>query len=91
MKYLKCDNCGYIHFEISLEKASDEVERFNKYFDSLTKDQQMLYYGGHKSSLETYMECIRCGGHHRNFSDATRLDIDDIDGHTINPILSPKA
>lgn len=89
-QYVKCVKCGWIHFVVSREKALNEVHEFNKYFNSLSKEQQEKFYGGQGSSLESYEKCMRCGNSHENF--VFVIDPKEVPyGSTINPLISPKA
>lgn len=79
-----CLKCGEVYFEVSREFAIDEVERFNKYFDSLPKNEQDDYYGGIKSKVSNYEFCW-CKNIYTNFRDFKMGDCPD--GVTISPII----
>ena len=84
-----CNQCGWVHFVYTLEQATEEVERFNAYFDKLTSSEQWEYYGGHRSALASYTQCFSCGGSFRNFRDSKENDCPA--GATIQPILERTA
>jgi uncharacterized OB-fold protein len=80
-----CKNCGWVHFPLTREEAIEEVEKFNKYFDSLTEQKQKYYYNGRKSDISHYEKCFNCGGDYTNFR--LSIDGDCPDGVTIQPII----
>jgi rubredoxin len=85
MKECTCINCGWVHKEVSLEYAENEVARFNEYYDILTPKEQQDYYGGHRSSMDRYTRCFSCGESYKNFRDYREGDCPV--GVTIGPIL----
>jgi hypothetical protein len=84
-----CNQCGWVYFGVSLEKAKTEVESFNNYFATLTSEKQTKSYGGKKSSIESYKKCDRCGNSYKNFRRSGPSDCPS--GCTVNPILNPNA
>lgn len=87
-KYLKCTKCGWIHYQVSREHAQEQVDKFNSYFNKLTKEQQISYYGGRPSSIASYENCMRCGTIHTNSVPATGKEVSA--GATINPLIDPQ-
>lgn len=87
-KYVTCNKCKWVHIEVTRKSAQKEVKKFNKYFDSLTKDKQEEYYRSIKSSIELYEGCFRCGNSYKDFNDT--LDKEISVGSTIQPIISRK-
>lgn len=80
-----CIKCGWVHMPVTREFAEASVADFNSYFDTLTKDKQDDYYGGRKSSLNSYLHCLNCGGPHTNFRPTKEGDCPM--GCTIGPII----
>lgn len=86
--FLKCNKCGYAHFEVSRSKALEDVIKFNKYFNSLSKKDQDSFYGGKGSSIESYEKCMKCGANH---TESIRVPESSIpNGVTLNPLISPE-
>lgn len=103
--YFCCKNCGWIHFGMSRENCELEVQNFNDYFNTLSDEDKLKYYGGFvrnekgdlvpnsdisaikKSSIETYQKCFNCGGSYKDFRAATLVELNKIDGSTIQPIM----
>lgn len=88
--YYICKSCGWQHFPVSLDYANKEVAQFNAYYDSLTEEQQELYYGSKKSHLAHYCFCNLCGKLFTNFRKSTRKEMNKIFGSTVSPILDYK-
>lgn len=86
MKNVLCIKCKWVHFEVSRQKAEDEVDTFNKYFDSLDKEKQEEFYGGVGSSIKNYEHCFCCQGSYKNFREANDDEIPY--GSTIQPIIN---
>ncbi len=87
MGHYSCNQCGWIHFEVTLEYAKEQIEAFNKYYDNLPAEKQIEYYGGRKSSMATYDRCDSCGNSGTNFVLATDAQLEAIRGSTIGPIV----
>ena len=85
MQEVTCLNCGQVHAAMSKNEIEEIVTRFNDYFNSLTKQEQELYYGGKCSTIDGYMKCTRCGSSYKNFRDYQSGDCPN--GITINPIM----
>jgi hypothetical protein len=85
MTNVTCKNCGWVHMAYSRAMAEDQVANFNRYFYSLSTEQQEENYGGHPSDIAHYEHCQRCHGSYRHF----RLSLagDCPDGCTISPVL----
>lgn len=82
-----CCLCGWVYFSVSRNYAKEEVDRFNKYYYSLSQKEQNEYYGGRPSSISNYENCYRCRNSYKNFRDLEpdeRLPI----GITMNPIIN---
>jgi hypothetical protein len=86
-KLLKCGKCGWVHFQVSRQKAEEEVNRFNSYFDTLSEDDQKSHYGGEKSSIDSYEHCFRCRASHELAVEAQEGDAPL--GSTIQPMIDP--
>lgn len=56
-----CNRCNWVSFAVTKAYAEQQVEEFNKYYDSLPVEEQEMYYGGRKSGLHNYT-CQLCGG-----------------------------
>lgn len=84
--YKTCNKCGWVHFGVSRWHAENEVSKFNKSFDALTKEHQEEYYGEKNSSIRQYEHCVACDESYTNFRDSKYGDCPD--GCTINPIIS---
>jgi len=82
---LTCNKCGTVHFGISGEEAEDCIDSFNAMYETLTPSEQVRYYGGHATTIESYVKCITCGNDYKDFRIAESDDCPD--GVTINPIL----
>lgn len=87
MKLVTCKNCGWVSIELKKSVVIGSVARFNEYFKSLSRGEQLLYYRGKKSYIKDYKVCFRCGGSYKKFRDYDSKTDANIDGHTINPIL----
>lgn len=78
-----CTKCGWVHFAVTRAFAEAEVERFNTYFATLTKEEQDLYYSGEGSSIKSYEHCNLCSG--KDFRPSQPDDCPD--GCTIGPVI----
>jgi transcription elongation factor Elf1 len=83
--FLKCKKCGHGHFAVSREEAQRQVDEFNQYFDSLTKEDQEKNYGGNKSSIDSYEKCFRCSAKYTESEECKEEDIPL--GVTIQPLI----
>lgn len=86
MKLVTCLKCGWVMTEVTRAIATKEVARFNRYFKSLSKENQKEYYRGIKASIKAYKNCMGCGGPYTKFRDA--LPGECPIGATLNPILN---
>ena len=84
-KFLICCKCDWVHFGLSKSEIETEIETFNIYYKTLTKEKQDSYYGGKESSIEQYQSCFRCGNTYEDFEDASPDKIPE--GSTIQPIM----
>jgi len=80
-----CKKCGRVHFTVSLDYATKQVQQFNEYYNTLTVEQQQMYYNGKLSTIDSYFKCIACGNDFKNFRPFQEGDCPD--GVTINSIL----
>lgn len=85
-KLVKCNKCGWVHFEVSEEEAFCAVDSFNAYYDKLSAKKQQDYYGGRRATIERYKQCLSCGNDYRDFSDAKPGECPV--GSTLNPIMA---
>jgi hypothetical protein len=86
VELLTCLNCGRVHVSYPLVCALQAIDDFNKFYDTLSPENQQDYYGGHKESMTAYTECFRCGGSYKNFR--AFQDGDCPNGVTLSPILN---
>jgi len=84
-KMRTCKSCGWVHMGISKIECEDAVERFNKYFYTLSKKERKDYYGDKPAIISSYDKCFNCGGSYENFRDYEEGDCPD--GVTIQPIM----
>ncbi len=85
MKTVTCNKCGTVAFQVSREFAVNQVEEFIKYYNTLTREQQLDYYGGKPATLAGYEGCMFCGGSYKNFRDSVPGDCPE--GCTLSPII----
>lgn len=81
-----CKKCGWVAFGVTRDFAEKEVARFNTYFDTLTREEQLGYYAGKGSSIAIYEKCLSCGGSYTNFRDSVPGDCPI--GCTLSPIIT---
>lgn len=79
-----CNKCGTVAFSVTREHALLEVEQFNIYYNSLTKEEQNNSYKEGGAHIEFYEFC-RCGNNHKNFREAKEGDCPE--GCTLSPII----
>lgn len=77
-----CNKCNWVSFAVTRQEAEQQIATFNKYFETLSKQQQQDYYGGKGSSIDNYT-CLYCNG--SDFRPSQ--DGDCPDGCTINPVI----
>lgn len=85
--YAKCAKCGWLHFNMSLEKCLQWEQEWVYHFNRMTEEQRG-YYGLKESPPkieDEYMSCFRCGNTYKDFIDAVESDAPN--GSTIQPIL----
>lgn len=85
MIFLKCKNCGWVHFGMNLKDILEELTKFRKYFNSLSKKDQKSYYGGKCSSIIDYIHCFKCSALYTQMRKAKNNEIPN--GSTLQPIL----
>jgi protein-arginine kinase activator protein McsA len=86
--YVICKFCNWVHFKVSRKYAINEVNKFNKYFNSLSKEDQVLFYKNTKASIRNYECCNLCGTCYHNFRRAKKNELPN--GSTISPIIDRK-
>ncbi len=84
LRDVTCNSCGWVYVAVSLDYATDQITKFNKFFSTLPKEVQINLYGGNGASLKEYLHCW-CGNSYKNFRDFKPGDCPD--GCTIGPIL----
>jgi|GEM_PF-4086253 len=87
MELSACSSCGWVHFVVSREHAEKEVVRFNEYFNKLGDKEKYEYYGGKPSSIVSYQHCFCCGNSYKEFVDYDVNKHNNINGHTLSPIM----
>lgn len=86
LKQVTCNKCGMVAMQVSRSHAENEVMRFNAYYDTLPRHQQVEMYGGKESNLHQYEHCMLCNGPYQNFRDYREGDCPD--GCTLGPIIN---
>ncbi len=87
MKNVKCNKCGWVHFEVSAEYVRKWEADWLLFFN--TKDAEWLEsYGITTSppSTDIYLKCFRCGGSYKDMRDTLGNEVPN--GSTIQPILN---
>lgn len=87
--FLICDGCGWVHFGVSLEYATNQVKEFNTYYGTLTAEQQEQFYRSKKSHLTNYCFCFLCGSLYTRMRKLKSTDKFP-EGSTIQGILDPR-
>jgi hypothetical protein len=85
MKFVTCNNCNWVHFEVPRMHAEQDVLRFNEYFMSLSDKERQDFYGDKGADISLYDSCHRCNGSYKNFRDSVEGDCPI--GCTIGPII----
>ncbi len=88
MKYVTCKDCGWVHFEVSLEYAKNWENEWIGHFEDMdvhARDSFGLVDEPPKIE-DTLMNCQRCRASYKNFRDTLPEELPL--GSTINPILS---
>ena len=84
-KHRICKVCKWVAFPVTRKYAEAEVKKFNKYYSTLTEQDQISHYGGHGSSITRYETCTFCGGSYKNFRAAKNSEVPF--GSTMGPII----
>ena len=84
MKFLKCRECGKIHFEISRYEAEQELLDFNNFYNHLHPNQKKMYK---RLTIEFYEFCP-CGEIHETAIEASSDELRS--GDEIFPMISPQ-
>lgn len=91
MHNLTCKSCGWVHFAVSREHAVKETVKFANYYNSLSKKEQLDWYGGKQISLiRAYARCGLCGKPNTNMRDSTTEEIQRVYGCTLSGIIVPE-
>jgi protein-arginine kinase activator protein McsA len=91
MKSVICNNCNWVHFEVSAEYVRQWQIQWIIFWNESTPETRSNYGCPDKPpGPEEYLVCHRCNGNYRNFRDATNDEIERVYGSTINPILNRK-
>ena len=72
LKERTCNKCGWVHFGVTRKFAEGEVDRAEKYLDSLDFHDRSLY--GRTPRIRDYEHCFNCDGPYTDFSDAREGD-----------------
>lgn len=91
MKYVICNNCKWVHFEVSLEYVLDWQNDWIDHWLKLDQEGRNNYGCTERppSYKPEYTTCHRCGGSHKNFRKAKKSEVPF--GSTIGGILNKKA
>ncbi len=85
---VRCNNCGWIHFQVTKQYVLDWMEDWKKFWPTLDQKGKENYgLPDGPPGFEEYTKCRRCGGSHENFSDASQKDMERIYGSTVSGIL----
>ena len=86
-----CNNCQWVHFEVSLEYVLDWQNDWIDFWIKSTEETRNNYGCKDRppSYKKEYLNCHRCGGSHKNFRKALKKEVPY--GSTIGPILTRKA
>lgn len=89
MKGVTCNECGWVHMEVSRAYAEQCIKDFNEYAATLAPEQRRSYYGRETpdiASIEDYEYCHLCAEPYTNFRDTVVGDAPD--GSTLGPIIN---
>ena len=84
-KEVTCNNCGWVHFEVTRAFAEQQVAAFNAHYETLS-DEAKSHYSTKQATIEPYERCNSCRGSYKNFRPA--VDGDCPKFCTINPIIA---
>lgn len=78
-----CNKCGTVHFAVTREHAENNVDQFNKFYDTAGYHVQQYY--GRRATITSYEHCSKCGNTYLNFrlSKENECPI----GCTLSPII----
>jgi hypothetical protein len=79
-KSVVCTKCEWTYFAVTKAYAEAQVKEFNDYYNRLTEEEQISYYGGKPSSIDNYESC-HCGN--KEFREGSTAP----EGSTIDPII----
>ena len=75
LNYVKCRNCGCVHYSITLMEGYAQAKKLIEHFDSLTRVEQKAVYKDIKPTIYTFQQCTVCGGPHKNFDNIELKDV----------------
>ncbi len=84
-RLVACNNCSWLHMEVSREFAENAVKEFNDYYNNNAKARD---FWNSPASLNTYEQCNHCGQSYKNFREAYETDGPKSGGFTIGPIIN---
>lgn len=87
---LTCRRCGWSFFKVSKEYMLREIKSFLDFYNN-EPDDIKEHYGKQtpETMLDTYTKCMLCGGSHKNMRAYDMKTDNNLDGHTISPMLDP--
>ena len=99
MSNVTCNQCGWVHFQVSREYAEKQSIEFASWFAKQPADTRSGFwkFGTPLADVPeqlpwdgkvnpSYERCAGCGGSYKNFREAK--DKDSSDGCTLNPIIN---
>ncbi len=89
--HVVCSHCGWVHFSVSLAYAEEQIQAFDRYYQTLSQQAQSEYYGNKKATLKEYTDCNLCGQSGLTARLATQKEINQVAGCTLGPlVMEPK-
>lgn len=76
-EFVKCPNCGWLHFAVSEAEARAAVEDFNR--------TMVPHYTDKPAKFNAYLICMRCGADSATFLPAVESDAPS--GVTISAVV----
>lgn len=90
-KAVICPKCGWNHCGVDRDYAEQQSIEFQKYYDSLTDEKKVTYYGKTPHTIEVqmrqYEHCFRCGNNYKNLENKDKYTSPV--GSTLQPIIFP--
>jgi hypothetical protein len=82
-----CNNCGWIHFEVSAEYVREWANNWIEHFRTKPKEWLAAFgITGKPPMPDHYYRCFRCRGSYKNFRDARNGETPT--GSTTQPIMA---